>query len=79
LSEIILTLEGVDPVELYGQKNANLHLFRAAFPEISITARGSNLKLSGEKKYTQKAKMKFETMVRMVKEHKELSTQTVED
>ena len=79
MSEIILTLEGVDPVELYGQKNANLHLLRAAFPEISITARGNNLKLSGEKKYTQKAKTKFEAMVRMVKEHKELSIQTVED
>ena len=79
MSEINLTIEGVDPVELYGQKNIKLNLLRQAFPEVSITARGHNLKLSGEKKYTQKAKSKFEMMVRILKDHDELSVQTVED
>lgn len=79
LSEIILTVEGVDPVELYGQNNVNLNVLRNAFPEITITSRGNSLKLAGEKKFTQKAKHKFETMVRTLKEHHELSTQTVEE
>ncbi len=79
LSEIILTVEGVDPVELYGQNNVKLNLLRNAFPDISITARGHNLKLSGEKKHTQKAKSKFEMMVRLLKEHEELTVQTVQD
>jgi phosphate starvation-inducible PhoH-like protein len=79
LSEIILTIEGVDPVELYGQNNAKLNVLKKAFPEITITSRGNNLKLSGEKKYTQKAKAKFEMMVRLLKEHEELSVQTVQD
>ena len=79
MSEIILTIEGVDPVELYGQKDVKLNLLRRAFPDISITARGHNLKLSGEKKYTQKAKSKFEQMVRLLKERKELSVQMVEE
>lgn len=69
----------MDPVELLGQKNANLNLLRKAFPDVRITSRGSNVKLSGEKKFTQKAKSKFEQMVRWLKEHKELPTQTVED
>lgn len=79
LSEIILTVEGVDPVELYGQNNVNLNVLRNAFPEITITSRGNSLKLAGEKKFTQKAKNKFETMVRLLKEHHELSTQTVQE
>ena len=79
MSEIILTLEGIDPVELYGQNNNKLNLLRQAFPDISITARGNNLKLSGDKKHTQKAKAKFEQMVRMLKEHNELPLQMVED
>jgi len=79
LSEIILTVEGVDPVELYGQNNVNLNVLRHAFPEITITSRGNSLKLAGEKKFTQKAKHKFETMVRLLKEHNELSTQTVQE
>ncbi len=79
MSEIILTIAGVDPVELYGQKNVKLNLLRKAFPEVTITSRGDNIKLSGEKKHTQKVKSKIEMMVRMLKEEHDLSVQTVED
>ncbi|MEM6967279.1 MAG: PhoH family protein [Bacteroidota bacterium] len=79
MSEIILTIDGVDLVELYGEKNAKLNLLRKAYPDVTITSRGNSLKLSGEKKDAQNAKRKLEMMVRMLKEHKELTTQTVED
>ncbi|MEO1263047.1 MAG: PhoH family protein [Bacteroidota bacterium] len=79
MSEIILTIAGVDPVELYGENNVKLNLLRRAFPDISITARGENLKLSGQKKHTQAAKGKFEQMVRLLKQKKELPTQMVEE
>lgn len=79
LSEIILTVEGVDPLELYGQNNVKLDMLRKAFPEITITSRGNSLKLSGEKKFTQKAKSRFETMVRLLKENRELPEQVVQD
>ncbi len=79
LSEIILTIEEVDPLELYGENNSKLNLLRRAFPDISITARGGQLKLAGEKKYTQKAKAKFEQMVRLLKDRKELPLQMVEE
>lgn len=79
MSEIILTIEGVDPVELYGEKDTKLNLLRRAFPDLSITARGSQLKLSGEKKFTQKAKAKFEQMVRLLKDRNELPLQMVEE
>jgi phosphate starvation-inducible protein PhoH and related proteins len=79
LSEIILTVDDVDPVELYGENNVKLNLLRKAFPEVTITSRGSSLKLTGEKKFTQKAKSRFELMVRLLKEHQNLSVQMVED
>ncbi len=79
LSEIILTVEGVDPLELYGQNNVKLEMLRKAFPEITITSRGNSLKLSGEKKFTQKAKSRFETMVRLLKENQELPERVVQD
>ena len=79
MSEIILTIDGVDPVALYGENNIKLNLLRKAFPDISITARGNNLKIAGEKKLTQKAKSRFEQMVKFLREHNELSVQTVED
>ena len=79
MSEIILTIEDIDPVELYGENNIKLNLLRRAFPDISITARGNSLKLSGEKKFTQAAKGKFEQMVRLLKDRKELPVQMVEE
>lgn len=79
LSEIILTVDGVDLVELYGENNAKLNLLRKAFPEVVMTSRGSSLKLSGDKKHTQKAKSRFELMVRLLKEHEELPLQMVQD
>ncbi|MCU0346631.1 MAG: PhoH family protein [Saprospiraceae bacterium] len=79
LSEIILTIEDVDPVELYGENDIKLNLLRKAFPDISITARGNNLKLTGEKKLTQSAKGKFEQMVRLLRERKTLPLHTVEE
>lgn len=77
MSEIILTIEGVDPLELYGQSNSRLNLIKNAFPDVSINTRGNNLKLSGEKKFTQKVKEKFEQMVRLLKENKELTDDNV--
>lgn len=79
MSEIILTVEGVDPVELYGENNAKLNLLRKAFPDVVITSRGNSLKITGDKKFTQTAKSKFEQMVRYLREHQELPVQTVAD
>ena len=79
LSEIILTVEGVDLVELYGENNVKLNLLRKSYPDVVITSRGNNLKISGEKKDSQLAKAKFELMVRYLREHQELPVQTVED
>ena len=79
LSEIILTVESVDLVELYGENNKKLNLLREAFPSVTITSRGSSVKMAGEKKQTQNAKSKFEMMVRLLREHKELPVQAVKD
>lgn len=79
MSEIILTINDVDPLELFGENDTKLNLFRKAFPEVVITSRGNNVKLTGDKKYTQKAKAKFEHMVRLLKEHGEMPIQVVED
>lgn len=79
MSEINLSIDGVDPVALYGHKNSNLNLVKNAYPEIRITSRGDKLKLIGEKKITQQAKDTFEKMIRMLREHDELSAETVKD
>lgn len=79
MSEIILTVEGVDLLELYGENNAKLNLLRKAFPDLTITSRGNTLKMTGAKQLAQNAKTKFEMMVRLLKETQQLSFHTVED
>ena len=78
-SEIVLTIEDIDPLELFGQNNSKLNIFRKAFPDVVVTSRGNQIKLSGKKKQAQGAKDKFEMMVRILKEKKELSIQTIEE
>lgn len=79
MSEIILNIEDLDLLELFGENNVKLNLLCKAFPEVIITARGSSVKMVGEKDKTQEAKGKFEMMMRMLKEHKKLETQMIED
>ena len=78
-SEIVLTIEELDPLELFGLNNSKLNLFRKAFPEVVVTSRGNQIKLSGKKKLAQAAKDKFELMVRILKEKKELPMHTLEE
>ncbi len=78
-SEIVLTVEDLDPLELFGQNNSKLNLFRKAFPEVVVTSRGNQIKLAGKKKQAQSAKDKFEMMIRILKDQKTLPMQTVEE
>ncbi len=78
-SEINLSIEGIDLVSLLGENNSKLKLVRKAFPDATITSRGDKLKIVGDKKDTQTIKGKFETMVKILKDHKELTIHTVQD
>lgn len=79
MSEIVLTIDGVDPLEFYGQKNSKLNLLKEAYPELVITSRGSNLKIKGEKKDTQAAKAKVEQMIKILKSQNKLTKDSIKD
>ncbi len=79
MSEIVLKISGINPLELYGERNSKLNLLKKAFPNLQITSRGENLKISGDKKDAQKAKSKVEQLVKIVRQHDSLTTQNVKD
>jgi phosphate starvation-inducible PhoH-like protein len=66
-------------MDLLGMNNSKLNILRAAFPELSITSRGNKVKIVGDKKLTQKAKSKFESMIKVLREEKELKPERVMD
>jgi phosphate starvation-inducible PhoH-like protein len=47
MSEKLITVEGLDPVELYGVNNALYDAFTARFPKLKIVARGTDLRVFG--------------------------------
>ncbi len=79
MSELIITIEGIDPLELFGENNAKLNLLKKAYPKVQITSRGNQIKIKGEKKDTESVKSKIEIFVRMIQEKHDVSAQLLED
>lgn len=76
-SEINLQIQDVELLDLYGENNSKLKLLQKSYPNVTITSRGTRIKISGNKKETQQVKHKIELMIKLLKEKKDLSTDTV--
>lgn len=78
ISEIQLHISEIDPLLLLGEHNKKIDLVQFAFPSLTITSRGDIISIRGDKKSAQKAKKIIEIMIRMVRDNKDLSVQTVQ-
>lgn len=79
LSEIVLTIDGVDLRELYGERNKHLDILKKSYPNLQIISRGNYLKLNGKKKETQNAKANLESMIRLLRMNRPLDGTIVKD
>ncbi|HAQ37748.1 MAG TPA: phosphate starvation-inducible protein PhoH [Saprospirales bacterium] len=79
MSEIELHIEGVDPLELFGQQNSIVDYIQQQFSDLLITARGDVVKIQGEKKEAQKLKKIVENLIKILKDEKTLNLQRVQD
>jgi len=50
LSEVIITIDTLNPVEFFGVNDANLEVIRKKFPELKLISRGSEIKVIGDDK-----------------------------
>lgn len=78
LSELVLTIEGVEPLDLLGENNSKLNQMKNRYPDLQISSRGNTLKITGDKKQTQDLKAKVEVLVRYLKENRELPLSIVD-
>lgn len=79
LSEVILLIEDLDLVALYGQNDNNLNAVRKAYPDVTVTSRGGMVKLNGDKKRVQEVKNKLEMMTKMLRQYGELNQGNIKD
>ena len=64
--EKVIYLEGIEPVNLYGVKNARLEKIKEFYPKLKIIARGDEIKV---KESSRKMKTIHEAMQRIRGEH----------
>jgi len=79
LSEIVVSINGVDPLALLGENNKKLNILREAYPDAKINQRGTKVKITADKSQAQQLKHHLELMMRLLQDNRELSKQTVED
>jgi phosphate starvation-inducible PhoH-like protein len=79
LSEIIINLEGIDPVEFYGVNNAKLTLLKNAFPKLKIVSRGTKIKVDGNEEEIERFEEKIGQMIDMTERFGHLTDKSVQE
>ena len=79
MNEVVVSINGVDPVSLLGENNRKLNLLREAYPDAVVTQRGTKVKIKGTKEETKHLKHHIELMMRLLQDGRKVDRHTVED
>lgn len=73
MTDTIINLETVNPIEFFGVNNGKLDLLKKKFPLLKILSRGTQLKLSGSPEQIETAKEKIELILQYLERNGHLS------
>ena len=73
MTETIINLESVNPIEFFGVNNGKLDLLKKRFPLLKILSRGTQIKLSGAKEQIESAKEKIELLIQYLERNGNVS------
>lgn len=73
MTETIINLETVNPIEFFGVNNGKLDLLKKKFPLLKILSRGTQIKLSGSPEQVETAKEKIDLIVQYLERNGHLS------
>ena len=77
--EKLITISGVDPVEVLGANDSNLRAIRTIFPKLNLVARGETLKVSGAEHDIALFEERFAQLVEHVARYNELPRKVLDD
>lgn len=63
MNEKIITLDSIEPVEIYGVNDVKLNVIKKHFPKLKLVARGYSLKVLGDSKEIARFEKKLELLV----------------
>jgi phosphate starvation-inducible protein PhoH and related proteins len=78
LTETIINLETVNPIEFFGVNNGKLDILKKKFPLLKILSRGTQLKLSGSPEQVETAKDKINLVVQYLQRNGHLTENYLE-
>jgi phosphate starvation-inducible protein PhoH and related proteins len=78
LTEAIINLESVNPIEFFGANNGKLDIIKKKFPLLKILSRGTQLKLSGAPEQIETARGKIGLLVQYLERNGQVSEQYFE-
>lgn len=73
MTELIINLESIDPIEFFGVNNNKLNLLKKRYPLLKILSRGSQIKLSGKPEDIEEAQEKIRLIVTYLERNGHLS------
>ncbi len=73
MTETIINLETVNPIEFFGVNNGKLDILKKKFPLLKILSRGTQIKLSGSPEQVELAKEKIDLLVAYLERNGQLS------
>ena len=73
MTEAIINLESVNPIEFFGVNNKKLDLLKRKFPLLKILSRGTQIKLSGAPEQIETAREKIDLIIQYMERNGDLS------
>ena len=73
MTETIINLDTLNPIEFFGVNNRKLDILRKKFPLLKILSRGTQLKLSGSPEQVESAKEKIDLIVQYMERNGDMS------
>ncbi len=73
LTETIINLDTVNPIEFFGVNNGKLDILKKQFPLLKILSRGTQLKLSGAPEQIEGAKEKIDLLIQYLQRNGHMS------
>ncbi len=74
MTETIINLDTVNPIEFFGANNKKLDLLKKKFPLLKILSRGTQIKLSGAPEQIENAKEKIDLIIQYMERNGDMST-----
>ncbi len=73
MTDIIINLDSINPIEFFGVNNRKLDLLKKKFPLLKILSRGTQIKLSGAPEHIENAKEKINLIIQYMERNGDLS------